>query len=377
MSATSPEQINPESLIIIQEPGFLAVVWTCVGVSFLFIAFRAYVRLRVFGKFLADDFFVLLAWLILLTCTILWHVRKTLDLVYLSFLVGYGAVAPPPYYIEHLVNWLRILFAELLLNMLGIWSIKFSFLVFFRKLSENIRAERILWWIVTALTVAALAISIGVTYYPCIFATFEFETTFCPTPKAGAAIYRSYRIQFGCDFASDFIIMLIPVKLLWKVQMSLRRKLGILGLFFLIAVTMVFSLVRVVVGLRGPREDDVWFFLCATVELAIGIIVACLVSYHALYKTEKKNSVKSNSNYKTYLPGSGKHSQASRKIDPLQSYNDSYANAISAGNPDKNRISGSGSETRLTSYSNSGNETIPLDIINVENRYEVVHSQHP
>jgi hypothetical protein len=51
--------------------------------------------------------------------------------------------------------------------------------------------------------------------------------------------------------------------------MSPRQKLGLLACFCLVAVTMVFSLVRVVVGLRGPREDDVWFFLCATIELTI------------------------------------------------------------------------------------------------------------
>jgi putative Mn2+ efflux pump MntP len=96
-------------------------------------------------------------------------------LVYISFEVGYGAKAPPPYYIEHLTNWLRILFAELLLNMLGLWSIKFSFLALFRKLSKDVRRERILWWVITALTVISLAISIGVSYFPCIFATSEFE----------------------------------------------------------------------------------------------------------------------------------------------------------------------------------------------------------
>jgi hypothetical protein len=51
--------------------------------------------------------------------------------------------------------------------------------------------------------------------------------------------------------------------------MSPRQKLGLLAVFCLVAVTMVFSLVRVIVGLRGAREDDVWFFLCATIELAI------------------------------------------------------------------------------------------------------------
>ena len=63
---------------------------------------------------------------------------------------------------------------------------------------------------------------------------------------------------------------MIPLKLLWKVQINIRQKLALLAIFFLTAVTMVFSLVRVVVGLKGRREDDVWLFFCATIELTIG-----------------------------------------------------------------------------------------------------------
>ena len=65
-------------------------------------------------------------------------------------------------------------------------------------------------------------------------------------------------------------VILIPLKLLWKVQINIRQKLALLAIFFLTAVTMVFSLVRVVVGLKGPREDDVWLFFCAIIELTIG-----------------------------------------------------------------------------------------------------------
>jgi hypothetical protein len=144
-----------------------AILWTLTAVSFLFVVFRAYVRLRVFGRFLEDDFLVLLAWLILLTCSILWVVRKTLTLVYTSYLVGFGAEAPTPYFLEHFSTWLSIFFAESLLVMFGLWSVKFAFLAFFRKLSKDVKGERILWWIVTALTVSALAISIGVYVYPC------------------------------------------------------------------------------------------------------------------------------------------------------------------------------------------------------------------
>lgn len=64
--------------------------------------------------------------------------------------------------------------------------------------------------------------------------------------------------------------MMIPVHLLWNVQINLKQKIGILIIFSLTLITMVFSIVRVEISLKGPREDDVFFYLCATIELTVG-----------------------------------------------------------------------------------------------------------
>ncbi len=82
---------------------------------------------------------------------------------------------PSPYYLAHLTDWLRILFAGLFLNLVGLWCIKFAFLAFFRRLGRNVKGQKILWQVVFAFTVAGLAISVGVCYYPCIFADYAYE----------------------------------------------------------------------------------------------------------------------------------------------------------------------------------------------------------
>ena len=64
--------------------------------------------------------------------------------------------------------------------------------------------------------------------------------------------------------------MAIPIHLLWNVRINLQQKLAILALFSLTVITMVISIVRVEVALRGPREDDTWFYICTTIELTIG-----------------------------------------------------------------------------------------------------------
>ena len=150
-------------------------MWTCVGLALCFVVFRIYVRLRVFRRLYDDDYLVVLAWLILFTCTILWHIQRTLDLLYESYHIGYAGVLPSTYYLDHLTNWLRILFAGLFLNLIGLWCIKFAFLAFFRRLGRKVKGQKTVWYVVFAFTVAGLAVSVGVCYYPCIFATYKFE----------------------------------------------------------------------------------------------------------------------------------------------------------------------------------------------------------
>lgn len=44
---------------------------------------------RVLRRFFDDDNLALLAWLILIICDVIWHVRRTPELVYLSYYPSY------------------------------------------------------------------------------------------------------------------------------------------------------------------------------------------------------------------------------------------------------------------------------------------------
>ena len=146
-----------------------------MGVSLLFLAFRLYVRLRVFRRVFDDDILVILAWLVLLATVIIWPVRNTLELIYVSYRVAFGGLPPSAYYLENFASWLHFLFAETFLNICGLWFVKLSFLAFFRRLGYHVRGQKTWWWAVLIATVAGWAISIGVIYYPCALATLEYE----------------------------------------------------------------------------------------------------------------------------------------------------------------------------------------------------------
>lgn len=139
---------------------------------------------------------------------------------------------------------------------------------------------------------------------------------------------------------------------------------------------MIFSLVRVVVGLRAAREDDVWFFFCATIELTIGkyrqiyptprefnkltlslaILIACLVSYRSLFTQEAK----SNSNkYTTYAATNRFRKERTDRDNPYTQVTNGTASA---------RRDRSGSES---STIQERVEVVPLHMIRVQKEFEI------
>lgn len=50
----------------------------------------------------------------------------------------------------------------------------------------------------------------------------------------------------------------------------MRTKVLLSAMFSLTLVTMIFAIIRVEIAIRGPREDDTWYYIAATVEITLG-----------------------------------------------------------------------------------------------------------
>ncbi|KAF2429588.1 hypothetical protein EJ08DRAFT_679758 [Tothia fuscella] len=101
--------------------------------------------------------------------------------------------------------------------------------------------------------------------------------------QAGVAYSHS-----GLSALSDFIMGLLPVWILWSVNMPLRTKITVAGL---LAVGASFF------------GDPVSIILCSFIELALGIIATCIATLRPLY-------LKSTNRQRTTLGGtSGTHDE--------------------------------------------------------------------
>lgn len=142
-------------------------MWAGVAVSFCFLVFRFYVRLRIFRRLHVEDPFVLAAWLMNLVNTVIW--QKTANELYSVIAVESGQLPMPrPEYFSHVYIELHSLFAAEFLYYTALWSVKLSFLLFFRKLGNCLRRQMILWYCVLAFTIASYVGCLCMMDYRCL-----------------------------------------------------------------------------------------------------------------------------------------------------------------------------------------------------------------
>ena len=102
----------------------------------------------------------------LLANAIIWEIAA--GSMYTLVNVQNGVVPPPPNFFDQLTLFFRSQIAVSLLHTCGLWAVKISFMLFFRKLGKKVRGQKWLWWCVLAAIVAAFAICIGVYDWPCL-----------------------------------------------------------------------------------------------------------------------------------------------------------------------------------------------------------------
>ncbi|KAL8756889.1 MAG: hypothetical protein Q9199_002616, partial [Rusavskia elegans] len=182
----------------------------------------------------------------------------------------------------------QVLFGVNHVYNIGLTLIKLSVLMFYARVFRTVRSYRIAIWIV-GLMVLAWGIAL------------TFVALFTCTP-----IRRSWdrRIPGHClnreanflgaavpNILTDFILLVMPMPMLWHVQTTFRRKIGLFGVFAAGYVVLILSIVRFVFIARLGTELDkdltwngvnsVMLLVC---ETSIAFISSCVPSIFNLVK---------------------------------------------------------------------------------------------
>lgn len=95
-------------------------------------------------------------------------------------------------------------------------------------------------------------------------------------PLAGPVNYqaRTFYANMAVDVLTDILIISIPFIILHKVQISWRKKAGLLGIFSVAILIMVFSIIRVTlvkgtqIHLQQASID--WLYFWSNIDMGVG-----------------------------------------------------------------------------------------------------------
>ncbi|KAI4224913.1 MAG: hypothetical protein L6R36_004313 [Xanthoria steineri] len=302
---------------------FLGLIWAGFAVATICCGLRGLARVRTFKKLLVDDYFVLLALSLVLASAITWQVFA--DDLYYIMRVSAGLEMPGKDFARVSGRYFKATLAVIILFYTALWSIKISFLLFFRRLGNNVRGQRRIWWPVLGVTLATYFACIGSIQYRCLISSFEYLAANCGTPAATSFQQITLKLNCAWDVITDCLIMLIPFSMLKGVQMKWHRKAALGGIFSLVVITMVVAIVRTsLVGSNNRTQpDSSWLYLWTAIEASIAIIVACLATFRNLFSREssrprnEKPVGPGSSNM--FLRGSGRRIKMSDVLDSLAS----------------------------------------------------------
>ena len=170
---------------------------------------RFLARLQTFKKLLVDDYFVVAALIFATVTAILWQVYAR-DMYYVIN-VSVGSETPDANFSSTAENYFRHTAAVLTLFYSSLWSIKISFLLFFRRLGNHVRHQRLLWWPVFSFTLLTYGACIGRTAYRCLIGSFMYVATECTTPSSVSSQQVTLKLNCAWDVLSDFASRYAPL----------------------------------------------------------------------------------------------------------------------------------------------------------------------
>ncbi|KAF8460078.1 hypothetical protein BDZ91DRAFT_851779 [Kalaharituber pfeilii] len=260
---------------------YLVLIWGLLLLSTLFSSIRFTVRWKTQSRFYVDDWWAVASWACLLTLAIL-YTSNANSMFFLSnyfkeLIAGRQPIVNPDDIIRHNKIFGIVQLVAMLFFWTTLWAGKLSLLSFYRRLMEGVQGYMPWWWgvlIINVLTYWACFLSNFLTCLPLERRWSPDLMTNCSTPDAIKSTIVSIRFASGVDIATDLLIMMLPVPLLWGLRIPLAQKIGLAFIFCLGAIVIVFAIFR----LKGVTDSISVVSHTAAQDLAMWSMVECSVA---------------------------------------------------------------------------------------------------
>ncbi|KAM0127281.1 hypothetical protein ACHAP3_008849 [Botrytis cinerea] len=274
---------NSTAAVFISNTGARILASFAVIISTVFVASRFYIRY---------------------THKRLWYIEDNLSLAAWSFnfaaCMGYLAILEPfgrliavsrgeiPVYAtvaDDAVYVPRVLFPTNLLFWTTLWTVKLLLLMQVKRLLDRQKRHTRIWWCISAFTLVVYIGCVISQFLACRSLAAWFEVGACGTPHDVYASFVSTVWAFCADITTDIIIAVFPMPILWRLQMSQKQKLGIIGVFsvgFMSAIASIVRFTAVMITNGTSQPSVVWQAAWGMVEMAVAVVASSLPTFGIL-----------------------------------------------------------------------------------------------
>ncbi|RYP52642.1 hypothetical protein DL769_010633 [Monosporascus sp. CRB-8-3] len=255
-------------------PAVVAVGAVSLAISSIAIALRFWSRTQSATiSFWWDDY-------VLLVTTIVSHAFLSLNIAWTNIGLGKHIEAIPP---GSLMPTIYISKAAILLYAVCIWLIKVSALLFFARIFSMSRRFRVSLWGFGACVTAWFICTAIVPWFNCSPVSKTLD------PFIPGVCFNRMRWFLGSAFINafaDLLILLLPMPLIWRLHMTLHRKISVTFVFILGYCSAFLSFGRFIIIIRDPTvmsvepESDPFYhtvplLLLSMLEAPFAIVALC------------------------------------------------------------------------------------------------------
>lgn len=113
--------------------------------------------------------------------------------------------APGPDFMNQMTRGLKGDAIVIVLSIVGLWTIKLNFLLFFYRIGYQIKAYLITWWVALVVVMACGVVNLGMVPYDCMLGSTMHITVTCAVESRVQNIYNLYIVSVAIDVLSDLI----------------------------------------------------------------------------------------------------------------------------------------------------------------------------
>lgn len=273
----------------ISEKAFKTTIGLLFSLAMIAATARTVVRLKTYRRLFVDDIFLLFACICLTVTTILtYNMISDLYTPYVQW-----ELMPPEVLGPRVTRYQRTVFANLAISWTVIFAVKFAFLCFFRALVDRIKNWTTYWKVVLGVTTVSFCFVVNEGIAACPWV--GTESLRCGVGGGLTRAVSVTAVAISLDLLTDIMMVAIPIRLLWRVQIKSKQKLG-LGFFLCLSVFMiVIALVRIsalvteipiMPGVTIRSIDPTWKFFWQQIEACVAVFMVSFTAFRSFFVTE-------------------------------------------------------------------------------------------